>query len=146
MDILADTGVILRLYDQSDPWHSDAVRSVNTLKAQGERNVVASQNIREFWNTCTRPTSARNGLGLSLAETNRRVISLENLYAIIVDDPASYPIWKQLVFHHSVKGKQVHDANLVALMMAHGINHILTFNGPDFSRYPGITAIDPRTV
>ena len=87
MDILADTGVILRLYDQSDPWHSDAVRSVNTLKVQGERIVIASQNIREFWNTCTRPTSARNGLGLSLAETNRRVTSLENLLPGLLGEP-----------------------------------------------------------
>lgn len=42
--------------------------------------------------------------------------------------------------------KQVHDARLVALMQAHGITHILTLNGSDFTRYPGITPVDPASL
>ena len=32
-------------------------------------------------------------------------------------------------------GKQVHDANIVATMQAHGERRLLTFNGSDFRRY-----------
>jgi predicted nucleic acid-binding protein len=39
----------------------------------------------------------------------------------------------------------VHDARLAAVMLAHGVNHILTFNVDDFRRYPGIV-VDPRHV
>ena len=35
------------------------------------------------------------------------------------------------------------DARLVAAMTVHGVRHVLTFNGEDFSRYPGITVLDP---
>lgn len=47
---------------------------------------------------------------------------------------------------HAVQGKQVHDARLAALVLSSGITHILTLNGADFARYPGITALDPLQI
>ncbi len=79
------------------------------------------QNMAEFWNTSTRPVE-RNGFGLSVDTTER------------------------IVLQHRVSGVQVHDARLAAAMYAHGISHILTFNGSDFMRYPGITTIHPDGV
>ena len=32
-------------------------------------------------------------------------------------------------------GKQVHDANIVATMLAHGERRLLTFNASDFQRF-----------
>ena len=41
-------------------------------------------------------------------------------------------------------GRQVHDANIAATMLAHGENEILTFNVVDFVRFaPAITTIVP---
>lgn len=31
-------------------------------------------------------------------------------------------------------------------MRVHGLTHLLTFNGTDFTRYPGITVLDPSAV
>jgi predicted nucleic acid-binding protein len=126
--------------------HNDARRAVTVLSGRGDELVMAQQNLVEFWNVCTRPKSARQGLGLSIAETERRLTRLDSMLSLMVELPSIITIWRQLVFNHSVRGRQVHDAKLVALMMAHGIDTILTFNGSDFSRFPGITAIDPRTV
>ena len=146
MTIFADTGVLLRLLEATDPFHGDASRAITVILARNDEIVMAHQNVAEFWNVCTRPKSARNGLGLSIQETDLRVQQVESVFRIIVELPTSYPIWRRLVVTHSVRGKQVHDAKLTATMMAHGIDTILTFNGPDFSRFPGITTIDPRTV
>lgn len=33
------------------------------------------------------------------------------------------------------RGKQVHDANLVATMLVHGVTRLLTFNAADFRRF-----------
>ena len=49
-------------------------------------------------------------------------------------------IRKGLVITHRVLGTQVYDARLVAAMLAHGIDRILTSNVADFSRY-GVTAV-----
>jgi hypothetical protein len=31
-------------------------------------------------------------------------------------------------------------------MNVYGVSHLLTFNGPDFARYPGIQVVDPKDV
>lgn len=43
----------------------------------------------------------------------------------------------------SVGGKQVHDANIVATMLAHGVPNLLTHNTADFMRYSGLITILP---
>ena len=51
--------------------------------------------------------------------------------------------WERIVTTHRVSGKNTHDARLVATMRLHGIEKILTFNVPDFERFPGIIVLNP---
>jgi hypothetical protein len=51
-----------------------------------------------------------------------------------------------LVVDNSVAGVQVHDARIVSMMNVHSITYILTLNGPDFSRYKGITSVSPGEI
>lgn len=146
MLILADTGILLRLMERTDPQHGTIRRAFHVLTARGDRFLVALQNMAEFWNVCTRPATARGGLGLTIAETHRRVRVLGRLLSILPDTPAVYSLWLGLVVAHSVQGRQVHDARLVAWMQANGVTQILTLNGPDFARYPGLTVLDPGVV
>jgi predicted nucleic acid-binding protein len=134
MVVLVDTGILLRLLDRADPQHPDIRAALRRLRSQGDTLVVATQNIAEFWNVCTRPPSARGGYGLSVQETERRVRVLERIFHVLPDTHGSYPIWKQLATSHAVQGVQVHDARLVALMSAHGVIRILTLNTSDFQR------------
>ena len=53
------------------------------------------------------------------------------MFALLPDHPAIYDHWKRLVATHGVIGNQVHEARLVAAMIAHGIGRILTFNTGD---------------
>jgi predicted nucleic acid-binding protein len=50
------------------------------------------------------------------------------------------------VIQHQVVGRAVHDAQLVASMVVHGITHILTLNVPDFARYAEVTPVHPQQV
>jgi predicted nucleic acid-binding protein len=146
MIIVLDTGVLLRLVDRSSSLHQTVRTAVRLLRARGDTFTMAPQNVAEFWNVCTRPISARGGLGLSLAETNQRLRLLERIVAILPDSPNALAIWRNLVLSPGVMGVQVHDARLVSLMKVHGVNHILTLNSADFARYPGITALDPLAL
>jgi predicted nucleic acid-binding protein len=47
---------------------------------------------------------------------------------------------------HGVRGLQVHDARLAAIMQAYGLSRILTLNQQDFLHYPGIQAVQPSQV
>jgi predicted nucleic acid-binding protein len=146
MLILADSGILLRLFDPIDSLHATVDAAVRALRARGDKLVYSLQNAAEFWNVCTRPATARGGLGLDLVETQYRLGMIEKGFTLITEPHGLYSVWRQLVVAHSVLGKQVHDARLVALMQAQSISHILTLNGGDFARYPGIVTIDPASV
>lgn len=145
MDYLADTNILLRSAEPAHPMHSDAVRSVSTLLARGEKVCVFPQNLIEFWNSATRPAD-KNGLGFSPSQTETEVSKIESLLIILPESPAIYPEWRRLVVAHWVSGKQVHDARIVAAMIIHKVTHLLTFNIDDFKRYSVITLVDPVSI
>jgi len=147
MDILVDTGILLRLVIPADPQHSEVRRSIKILRSRGERLVTLTQNISEFWNVCTRPVTARGGYSFTVDETAKKVKLLERLIAVRPDSEAAYQEWKRLLVAHSVKGTKVHDARIVAAMKAYDITHLLTLNTDDFKRFDSfITIIEPKDV
>jgi predicted nucleic acid-binding protein len=146
MLILADTGILLRLLDRTDPMHADTRTAVRVLRQRGDAWVTSPQNAAEFWNVCTRPATARGGLGLDVAETDRRLRIIERLIPVFPDAPAAYGHWRCLTVGSSVMGVQSHDARLVAFMEAYGLTRVLTLNPGDFARFPGIVALTPAGV
>jgi predicted nucleic acid-binding protein len=146
MTVLVDSGVLLRLLEPTDPLHATVRGAVRALRARGDSLVIAAQNAAEFWNVCTRPVSARGGFGLSVADADRRLRLVERLFPVVADSAAAYHVWRGLLVTHGVQGVQVHDARLVALMQVHGITHVLTLNGSDFSRFPGVVPLEPAGV
>ena len=143
---LADTNILLRFLLRNDPTYPAIRQAVRNLKTRREQLVTTPQNIIEFWNVCTRPTTARGGLGLSVEATDRRVRLLEWHFRVLPDNPTIYQEWKALVLAHSVMGIQAHDARLVAAMKVHNVTRILTINVKDFGRYPGISAFAPEDI
>ena len=143
---LADTNILLRFLLRNDPAYPTIRQAVRSLKTRREQVVTTPQNIAEFWNVCTRPTTARGGLGLSIEATERRVRLLERHFRVLPDNSATYPQWKALVFAHHVRGVQVHDARTVAAMLGSGVASILTTNVSDFRRYSGINVFAPEDI
>ena len=103
------------------------------------------QNLFEFWVVATRPANV-NGLGLSVEEATQEMALLKQLFAIKASNPSILTVWEDLVIKYQVKGKQGHDARLVAAMITHEISHILTFNVEDFTCFSEIVAVSPQTI
>jgi predicted nucleic acid-binding protein len=143
MLILSDAGILLRVVGRRDPQKTVVRQTVRRHRQAGDVLVTSLQSVAEFWNVSTRPATAWGGLGLTLAETQRRLRIVERLIQVLPDPPGMYAVWKQLVIQYAVMGVRVHDARLVAWMQAQGIRHILTLNAADFGRYQGITVITP---
>ncbi len=116
MLVLVDSGLLLRFLEPSAPQHAAIRGAVRTLRSGGGTLVTAAQYLAEFWNVCTRPTSARGGFGLPIAEPDRRPRIIERLFCVLPDNQAAYQTWRRLLVAHAVKGVQVHDARLGALM------------------------------
>jgi predicted nucleic acid-binding protein len=142
---LVDTNVLLRSLDRTHP-HSRLVRrAVIVLRRQDNRLCLLPQNLIEFWAVATRPVDV-NGLGMSTDWAAAQLIRMKHFFIVLPDVAEILTEWERLVIQHQVTGKKTHDARLVAAMNVHGVLHILTFNGVDFSRYSGITVIDPRSL
>jgi predicted nucleic acid-binding protein len=135
MEILADTGVLLRLVIPADPSNGDVRRAIKILRTRGDRLTMLTQNASEFWSVCTRPVTSRGGYGFSVEETGRKLRLIERLISVRAESHATYLEWKRLVVAHSVKGAKVHDARIAAAMKVYGITHVLTLNGEDFKRF-----------
>lgn len=142
---LIDTNILLRITRRSDPQHKMVDAALARLAGQGTTLHYTHQNIAELWNAMTRPVE-RNGLGLSIAETEREVRAIEAGMILLPDNEAVYREWRRIVVRYSVSGVQVHDARLAAAMYVHGVSHILTLNVADFSRFDGFTALHPDSV
>jgi predicted nucleic acid-binding protein len=125
--------------------HSQAAGALNILLEGDNEVCLTTQNLIEFWNVCTRPLK-RNGLGMTVAQTDAELTKLERLFSILSDSPAIYSEWRRLVTKYSVMGVQVHDTRLVAAMLVHGITHLLTFNTSDFKRFSEITLVHPSNI
>lgn len=146
MSYLIDTNIFLRVAKRNDPERQNCLEALQRLAAHREELCYTTQTLVEFWNVCTRPTSARGGLGLSLAATERKAQVLEKRFRFLPESAATHQEWRRLVTAHAVEGVQVHDTMLVAVMTVHRIPHLLTYNKGDFKRFSSITALNPSDV
>lgn len=145
MIFLVDTNVLLRLVQQEDRMYAEARRATITLLRQQHELSIIAQNLIEFWAVATR-AQANNGLALTIADTAAHIKTFQQAFMLLSDTPDIFSEWQRLVELHKVKGRQAHDARLVAAMIVNGVSHLLTFNDADFKRYGEITVINPQTV
>jgi predicted nucleic acid-binding protein len=52
----------------------------------------------------------------------------------------------QLLATHQVTGKQLHDANIVATLLEHGVRRLVTFNIGDFQRFADVITLVPLSA
>ncbi len=145
MRLLADTNILLRWIESDDPEHGLCVQAVDALLRQKVDVCVCAQVLVEFWVVATRPVAV-NGLGLTASQARARLAETEETFSLLQEPSDIARRWIDLVTAHSVLGKQAHDARLVALMAAHDITELLTFNAADFTRYPEVTPVTPADV
>ncbi len=100
---LVDTNILLRITRRSDPQHKIVDTALAGLAGQGTTLYYTHQNIAELWNAMTRPAE-RNGLGLSVAETEREVRVIEGGMVLLPDNEAVYREWRRIVVRYSVSG------------------------------------------
>jgi predicted nucleic acid-binding protein len=143
--VLLDSDVLVHLLTAGDPLQATARNALRVLRRQQFRFATTAQNVAEFWNVCTRPPSARNGLGFEPADVAKRLTTINRMAEVLTENQTSYAIWQRLVASLSIRGASVHDARLAAVMIAKNVSRILTFNGADFVRYQaeGIEVISP---
>jgi predicted nucleic acid-binding protein len=142
---LLDTNILLRAVDKSSPDHGVVASALTRLAGRGDDLCLFPQVIIEFWCVATRPVDV-NGFGWEPERVETEIREAVARFPLIVDVPLIFDHWLRLVATLRIRGKQVHDARIVATMQAHGIAHVLTLNVADYRPYPGIEAVHPSSI
>jgi predicted nucleic acid-binding protein len=130
-----DTNVLVYATVEGAPFRARARAALIRLAAV-ESLSISRQVLREYVAATTRPQTWGNPLTLpeALADT----AAFEQRFAVREDGPMVWDRFAALSRHCSFGGRQVHDANIVATMLAHGDRRLLTFNDADFRRFAGL--------
>ncbi len=139
--IFVDTNVLVFSRIPSAPLHAVAKAAVDAIFLSGANLWISRQIIREFIATLTRPQKFTPPL--PIAQVTAEVLNLERA-AIVADETAT--VTQQLLALLAAipcGGKQVHDANIVATMLVHGVPNLLTHNVADFKRFGHLINVIP---
>ena len=137
--LFIDTNILVYANVIETPFHEQALAAINTAHQAGRTIWISRQVIREYLVTLTRPQVFEN---LPKATVLEQVDQFIERFQV-VDDTAT--VSKQLVKLMSdfkIGGKQIHDANIVATMLAYDIPCLLTNNVKDFRRFGEVVRIE----
>lgn len=139
--VFVDTNVLIYAALQRSERHASSVRLLDVAADEGARIWLSRQVLREYLAATTRPQGG--DAPLTMQEAVVEIRSYERRFAIAEDGPAVTGQLLSLLLRYPTAGRQVHDANIVATMLAHGVRRLLTFNAADFRRYAGEIVIEP---
>ena len=134
-----DTNVLVYVSRPAAVEHARALRAVERLRAKSSPLWISRQVLREYLAVVTRPQATAPGLPMKQALAD--VQSFRSVFEVADDSPAVLDRLLRILAEHPGAGRQVHDANLVATMVAHGVTRLLTFNTADFRRFGGLVSL-----
>jgi predicted nucleic acid-binding protein len=131
---MLDTNILLTATDEGRAEHRQAMRIFNDWAGRSTTLYASGQIMREYLAVATRPAD-KNGLGLTQAAAVANVRVLRARTSLLAEDSRVADRLLELMDEIPCGGKQVHDANVVATMLVHGIDPLITINLADFSRF-----------
>jgi predicted nucleic acid-binding protein len=138
--IFIDTSLIVAATVEVHPSHGEASACLDQAIDDGMDPGIRLQVCREFLVVLTRqPVSGRT---FELAEALASLDVWTTGCRTLDENELVLRECLDLVRRFDVRGKQVHDCNIVATMRAHGVRRLATRNSGDFERYGALIDID----
>ena len=136
-----DTNIIVYASDRSSPWHQSSREKIKKLLSDGSRLFISPQILREYVSVASRSTGTEKPTPWDLILKNYE--DFQTYFVLLDEGRSSVNQLRQLLSKIPAAGKQVHDANIVATMLAHNVPNLLTHNTADFSRYSKLINVIP---
>lgn len=132
--VFVDTNVLLTAVTPARPLHRSALAVLGDDSESGRMLFTSGQVLREWLVVATRPTEV-NGLGLNLEDALHNIAAFRSRLVVLEETERVVNRLLSLVATYSCTGKQVHDANIVATALVHGVRRVLTSNTADLRRF-----------
>ena len=130
-----DTNILVNARIHEAPHHEIAREGLERALRAPEPLRISRQIMREYLAVVTRPQAWP--VPLTRREALDDIGRLDRAFEVFEDGPRVTEMLLALCRDVQVGGRQVHDATIVATMLAHGERRLLTFNGADFRSYGG---------
>ncbi len=131
--MFVDTNVLINYRIPGAPHYEFARARLDGAFENSEAVRISRQVLREYLAVLTRPQAWR--MAVSREEALEDVSRMARRLPVLEDGPEVTEMFIRLCREVPVGGRQIHDANIVATMLAHGEHRLLTFNTSDFRRY-----------
>ena len=128
-----DTNLLVAYMNVDVPEHLNARVILDLALQEAEPLRISRQVMREYLAVVTRPQSW--SAPVAMTDALNDVDRLIRAFEILEDGTRVTEALIALCREVPVGGRQIHDANIVATMLAHGEWRLLTFNTADFRRY-----------
>ncbi len=131
--VFVDTNVLVYAANASSPFHAVARRKLQVYADTGSEIWVNRQVFREYLVVMSRlMQDAGKYDSFALGKDIRR---FEQQFQVAEESELVTKELLTLIEKYEVKGKAIHDCNLIAVMKTYGLNELLTQNTGDFNRY-----------
>jgi predicted nucleic acid-binding protein len=131
--VFIDTNVLVYAHLARSPLFAAASQQLRRLEDEGADLWISRQTLREYLSAMTR--SGALSTTIPIAALVEDVRSMSEQFLVAEDGPQVTERLLTLLEQVEVGGKQIHDANIVATMLAQGIPRLLTYNVGDFHRF-----------
>lgn len=138
--VFIDTNLLVYATQAGSGHHAAAQTLLHNPELAGIPLWISDQILREFLAAVTRPQPGIPPMPMTLAVEQAKFFSQR--FWIAVDGPDVRAHLLTLLTAYPVAGRQVHDANIVATMLANGITRLLTFNVADFRRFAALITVE----
>jgi predicted nucleic acid-binding protein len=138
--VFVDSNVLLSATDRARATHTESQEFLAACVRGNLRGFACGQVFREYALVATRPVEV-NGLGVPAGQAASNIRSFLQAVQVLEETAESLQELLRLVDAHDLKGKRIHDANLVAVMRSHGLRAIKTWNPGDFHCFEGVDCI-----
>lgn len=134
-----DTNVLLRAMIPRMTLHQEAEAMIQRMWTEHVELWVSRQVIREYLVQVTHPNTFSPPLEIGQILAQIEVIGA--LFRVADETQSVTNELLTLLETHPTRGKQIHDANIVATMLTYGINTLLTMNVDDVKRFDDMIQI-----
>ena len=145
--VFVDSNVLLRFTFSTLDHHPECKDHLRRLISERAELAISGQVIRECCVQASHPNTFKGTetMPLSGERLARWVASFHARFRVFEENTAVHSEFQNLLLNYPIGGRQMHDANIVATMLAHDVNTLITLNEADFRRYQNrIFVIPPQ--
>lgn len=132
--VFVDSNVLIYAAIRSSPFHQRARTMLAQLRDDRRPLWISRQILREYLAVLSRP-QVFSSKPLSITQLVDDIHRLERLFCVAEETAECFTELLRILESVEVRGKQIHDANIVATMNVYGIKTLATHNVADFARF-----------